>query len=65
KLADLLILDKNPLENIRHTNSVYRVMKNGRLYDGNTANEVYPASRMLDRRDINYPKPASNTGVKE
>lgn len=65
KLADLLILDKNPLENIRYTNSVYRVMKNGRLYDGNTANEVYPANRVLDRRDISYPKPASNTGVKE
>jgi imidazolonepropionase-like amidohydrolase/Tol biopolymer transport system component len=45
KLADLVILDKNPLENIRNSNSVFRVMKNGRLYDGNTLDEVYPAQR--------------------
>lgn len=45
KLADLVILDKNPLESIRHTNSVNKVMKNGRLYDGNTLDEVYPTVR--------------------
>jgi imidazolonepropionase-like amidohydrolase/Tol biopolymer transport system component len=45
KLADLVILDKNPLENIRNTNSVNKVMKNGRLYDGNTLDEVYPTIR--------------------
>jgi imidazolonepropionase-like amidohydrolase/Tol biopolymer transport system component len=45
KLADLVILDKNPLENIRNSNSVHRVMKNGRLYDGNTLDEVYPLQR--------------------
>ncbi len=45
KLADLVILDKNPLENIRNTNSVNKVMKNGRLYDGNTLDEVYPTAR--------------------
>jgi imidazolonepropionase-like amidohydrolase len=45
KLADLIILDKNPLENLRNTNSVNKVMKNGRLYDGNTLDEVYPTIR--------------------
>lgn len=45
KLADLIILDKNPLENIRNTNTVNKVMKNGRLYDGNTLDEVYPIVR--------------------
>lgn len=45
KLADLVILEKNPLEDIRHTNTVYRVMKNGRMYDGNTLDEVYPIQR--------------------
>lgn len=45
KLADLVIMDKNPLENIRNSNSVFRVMKNGRLYDGNTLDEVYPVQR--------------------
>jgi len=42
KLADLLILDKDPLENIRNTNTIRSVMKNGRLYDGDTLNEVWP-----------------------
>ncbi|HXB09582.1 MAG TPA: amidohydrolase family protein [Puia sp.] len=65
KLADLVILDKNPLENIRNTNTVKFVMKNGRLYDGNTGGEVYPAQRALDRSEWNFEKPASNTGVVE
>jgi hypothetical protein len=30
KLADLIILDSNPLDNIRNTNSIKYVMKNGR-----------------------------------
>ncbi len=45
KLADLLILDSNPLENIRHTNTINKVMKNGRLYDGNTLDEIYPTQK--------------------
>ena len=28
KLADLVVLDENPLENIRHTNTIHYVMKN-------------------------------------
>ena len=42
KFADLVILDANPLENIRNTNTVRLVMKNGRLYDANTLDEVWP-----------------------
>jgi hypothetical protein len=42
KLADLVILDKNPLENIRNTKEIRYVMKNGRLFDGNTLDELYP-----------------------
>jgi hypothetical protein len=42
KLADLLVLDANPLDNIRNSNTIRFVMKNGRLYDGNTLNEVWP-----------------------
>jgi Tol biopolymer transport system component/imidazolonepropionase-like amidohydrolase len=33
KLADLVILNANPLENIRNTANVYRVMKAGQIYD--------------------------------
>ena len=47
KLADLQILDKNPLLDIRNSNSVRYVMKNGRLYDGNTLDEVWPRAKPL------------------
>lgn len=40
KLADLLVMDKNPLENIRNTESIRYTMVNGRLYDAETMNEV-------------------------
>ncbi|QIE58163.1 amidohydrolase family protein [Rasiella rasia] len=40
KLADLIVLSKNPLENIENTNSIEMVMVNGRLYDANTMNEI-------------------------
>ncbi len=42
KLADLVVLEANPLENIRNTNTVRMVMKNGRVYDGDTLAELWP-----------------------
>ena len=45
KMADLVVLDANPLQDIRNTNTVRYVMKNGRLYDGNSLDEVYPTKR--------------------
>ncbi len=47
KLADLQVLDRNPLEDIQNTNSVAMVMKNGRLYDANTLDELWPRPRKL------------------
>lgn len=40
KLADLIILDKNPLEDIHHSETVLFTMVNGRLYDCETMNEI-------------------------
>ena len=40
KLADLIIMDKNPLEDIKNSNSVIYTMVNGRLYDILTMNEI-------------------------
>ena len=42
KLADLVILDANPLDDIRNSNTIHRVMMNGRLYDGDTLDQVWP-----------------------
>ncbi|MEE9471411.1 MAG: amidohydrolase family protein, partial [Gemmatimonadota bacterium] len=45
KLADLIVFDANPLDAIRNTAQIRYVMKNGRLYDGETLDEVYPRER--------------------
>jgi len=47
KFADLIVLDANPLDDIHNTNTIRYVMKNGRLYDGNTLDEVWPRQRPL------------------
>jgi Tol biopolymer transport system component len=64
KLADLIIMEKNPLENIRNTNTIQYVMKNGRLYDGNTGDEVYPQQKKLDRSEWNFDRPLTTTDIK-
>ncbi|HET9424276.1 MAG TPA: amidohydrolase family protein [Gemmatimonadaceae bacterium] len=49
KLADLMVLDANPLDNIRNTTSIRWVMVNGRLFDANNmaqlGNHPAPAPR--------------------
>lgn len=40
KLADLLVMDRNPLDNIRNTESLRYTMVNGRLYDSEQMNEI-------------------------
>ena len=41
KLADLVILSDNPLDDIRNTDKVEHVMLGGRLYEAETMNEVH------------------------
>jgi imidazolonepropionase-like amidohydrolase len=65
KLADLIILDKNPLENIRNTNFIKYVMKNGRLYNGDNGDEVAPLAKKLNRSEWEQTPPVKNTTVKE
>jgi hypothetical protein len=48
KIADLLVLDQNPLDDIRHTLAIRSVMKSGVLYDGDTLDEIWPASRPFE-----------------
>lgn len=48
KLADLVILNENPLENIRNTNSVNLVVKNGFVYEGDSLNTIYPEAKTQD-----------------
>ena len=59
KLADLVVLDRDPLENIRNSESLSMVMLNGRLYEAKTLNEI--GNRLRPRlpfwfeRDVSLP----------
>ena len=48
KLADLIIMDKNPLDDIHNTNTIHWVMKNGELFEGDTLNQVWPEQKKLE-----------------
>jgi imidazolonepropionase-like amidohydrolase len=45
KLADLVVLNANPLDDIRATEGISQVMVNGRLYEAATMNEVGSSKR--------------------
>ena len=64
KLADLVVLNADPLADLRNTNTIKFVMKNGRLYDGSTLAEMYPTKRdapVVPNRPI---APATKAGSK-
>jgi len=42
KLADLVILNADPLENLQNSDKVNMVMLNGKLYDASTMNQIAP-----------------------
>ena len=45
KVADLVVLDANPLVDIRNTADMRYVMKGGVLYDSSTLDELWPRQR--------------------
>jgi imidazolonepropionase-like amidohydrolase/Tol biopolymer transport system component len=45
KLADLVVIDGNPLADIRQSDRVVQVMQNGRLFDAATMNQLAPEAR--------------------
>jgi hypothetical protein len=49
KLADLVVLNTDPLVNIRNTTDIRYVMKAGVLYDGNTLDQVWPTAKPMGR----------------
>ncbi|MCH7615483.1 MAG: amidohydrolase family protein, partial [Nitrospinae bacterium] len=64
KLADLIVLNQNPLENIRNTNTIHYVMKNGRLYEGSTLNEIWPEKRELPKPYWRDNHPQTKAGIR-
>ncbi|MBV6442214.1 MAG: Protein TolB [Saprospiraceae bacterium] len=59
KLADLIVLDKNPLDDIRNSESIRYVMVNGRLYASETLNEIGNYDRK--RSKFWFEQPGSQT----
>jgi Tol biopolymer transport system component len=49
KLADLVIFDQNPLDDIHNSNTIHWVMKNGELFEGDTLNQVWPEQKKLEQ----------------
>ena len=49
KLADLVVLDRDPLTDIGATQDIAFVMKDGTMYRGRTLDEVWPGERPLTR----------------
>jgi hypothetical protein len=45
KLADLVVMDRNPLEQLENTDSISYVCANGRLYDAHTMAQTHPDSK--------------------
>ncbi len=48
KLADLIVLNANPLEDIHNTTKIAFVMKGGTLWNGDTLDEVWPQQHKLE-----------------
>ena len=64
KLADLVILGANPLDDIRNSNTVEKVMMNGRLYDGDTLDELWPRQRAAPDEPWRHTAPNVVAGVR-
>jgi imidazolonepropionase-like amidohydrolase len=47
KMADILVLDQDPLANLRNSTSLKYVVKNGRVYEAETLAEIWPRQKPL------------------
>jgi Tol biopolymer transport system component/imidazolonepropionase-like amidohydrolase len=62
KLADLIVLNANPLDDIRNSNTIAMVMKNGDLFDGDTLRMLWPEERPAPETGLQWENPASLDG---
>lgn len=64
KIADLLIMNANPLDNLRNTNTLSHVIKNGIVYDANNLDEIAPIKKKAETFHWQTKKPKGLPGVK-
>ncbi len=65
KLADILIMEKNPLEDLRNTNTLTHVIKNGKVYDADTLDEVAPLEKEAEPFHWQTKRPEGLPGMKK
>ena len=53
-IADMVILNKNPLEDIQHTKEIDRVIKGGRIYTQEEILEKIPSDEYLEREQEKF-----------
>jgi len=65
KIADLLVLDANPLDNIRNSESILYTIANGRIFDAMTMNEIgnHPRTRQPFHFELPGGEGAGRTAV--
>ncbi len=63
KMADILVLDQDPIANLRNTTSLRYVMKDGRLLDANTLDEIGPNKHPLPPQFKSAKPVAGGAGV--
>ncbi len=49
KFADLVILNSDPRADLKNTTDIHRVMMNGRLYNDDTMDQVWPKAEVLPK----------------
>ncbi|MEE8523655.1 MAG: amidohydrolase family protein, partial [Thermoanaerobaculia bacterium] len=59
KLADLIVIDGDPLEDLRRSEHVVYTMLGGRLYDASTMNQIAPDE--VERREFFFEKEGGDT----
>ncbi|MDB9782180.1 amidohydrolase family protein [Winogradskyella sp.] len=64
KIADINIMNANPLDNLRNTNTLTHVIKNGIVYDANTLDEIAPVEKKAETFHWQTKKPEDLPGVK-
>jgi hypothetical protein len=64
KIADILIMNANPLDNLRNTNTLTHVIKNGIVYDANTLDEIAPTEKKAETFHWQTKRPEGLPGMK-
>jgi len=63
KLADLVILNANPLDDLRNSRKIDHVMKNGRLWEAATLTSVWPERQELRSFGWQSQRPDAAAGI--